>query len=116
MTEAVDQVLDLTAWCLYEDTNSDGEEVELFAMRTEDGDTFATNSSTFIRAFREILDIFNPDEVKRLKVMNGVSKNNRTFKPGAAPGFIYKEDCIRLYNDTLCKYMIIMDMLMYLRS
>lgn len=79
MTEAVDQVLDLTAWCLYEDTDSDGEEVELFAMRTDDGDTFATNSSTFIRAFREILDIFNPDEVKRLKVMNGVSKNNRTF-------------------------------------
>ena len=79
MTEAVDQILDLTAWCIYLDANSDGQEVELFSMRTEDGDTFATNSATFIKAFREILDIFEPSEIKRLKVMNGVSKNNRTF-------------------------------------
>ena len=79
MAEAVDSIFDLTAWCIYLDHNSDGEEVELFSMRTTDGETFATNSPTFIRAFREILDIFSPDEVKRLKVMNGVSKNNRTF-------------------------------------
>ena len=79
MTEAVDQTLDLKAWAIYTDHNSDGEEVELFAMLTEDGDKFATNSSTFIAAFREILDIFEPEEVKRLKVMSGVSKNNRTY-------------------------------------
>lgn len=79
MTEAVDQVLDLEAWAIYTDVDKDGNEVELFSMLTSDGDKFATNSSTFIGAFREILDIFEPDEVKRLKVMNGVSKNNRTF-------------------------------------
>ena len=79
MTEAVDQVLDLVAWAIYTDVDKDGKEVELFSMLTEDGDKFATNSSTFIGAFREILDIFEPEEVKRLKVMNGVSKNNRTF-------------------------------------
>ena len=79
MTEAVDQTLDLKAWAIYTDHNSDGEEVELFAMLTEDGDKFATNSTTFIAAFREILDIFEPEEVKRLKVMSGVSKNNRTY-------------------------------------
>lgn len=79
MTEAVDQTLDLVAWAIYTDTDKDGNEVELFAMLTEDGDKFATNSSTFISAFREILDIFEPQEVKRLKVMTGTSKNNRTF-------------------------------------
>ena len=79
MTEAVDQVLDLAAWAIYTDTDKDGNEVELFAMLTEDGDKFATNSATFIGAFREILDIFEPGEVKRLKVMNGTSKNNRMF-------------------------------------
>ena len=79
MAEAVDQILDVSAWCIYLDKNADGEEVELFSMRTDDGETFATNSPTFIRAFREILDIFEPEEVKRIKVMNGVSKNNRTF-------------------------------------
>ena len=79
MTEAVDQTLDLVAWAIYTDVDKDGKEVELFSMLTEDGDKFATNSSTFIGAFREILDIFEPEEVKRLKVLNGVSKNNRTF-------------------------------------
>ena len=79
MTEAVDQTLDLAAWAIYTDKNVDGQEVELFSMLTEDGDKFATNSRTFIGAFREILDIFEPAEVKRLKVMNGTSKNNRTF-------------------------------------
>lgn len=79
MTEAVDQTLDLVAWAIYKDYNSDGEEVELFSMLTEDGDKFATNSSTFISAFREILDIFEPSEVKRIKVMSGTSKNNRTY-------------------------------------
>lgn len=79
MTEAIGSTFDLVAWCIYTDKNSDGEEVELFSMRTVDGETFATNSPTFIRAFREILDIFEPDEVSRIKVMDGVSKNNRSF-------------------------------------
>ena len=80
MTEAAEQTFDLDAWCIYLDkNNADGEEVELFSMRTTEGETYATNSPTFIKAFREILDIFEPDEVKRLKVMDGVSKNNRTF-------------------------------------
>ena len=79
MVDAVGSTFDVSAWCIYTDKNSDGEEVELFAMRTVDGETFATNSPTFIRAFREILDIFEPDEVTRIKVMDGVSKNNRSF-------------------------------------
>lgn len=79
MAEAVEQVFDLDAWCIYLDKNADEEEVELFAMRTKEGETYATNSPTFIRALREILDIFEPQEVSRLKIMSGVSKNNRTF-------------------------------------
>ena len=79
MKEAVGSVLELESWCIYTDHNADGEEVELFAMRTVDNETFATNSMTFIRAFREILDIFEPEEVIKLKVMDGVSKNGRTF-------------------------------------
>ena len=79
MTEAIDQIVDLKAWAIYTDKDKDGKEVELFAMLTEDDDKFATNSATFIGAFREILDIFEPGEVKRLKIMNGTSKNGRTF-------------------------------------
>lgn len=79
MTEAVDSEVDLTAWALYTDTDKDGKEVELFSMLTDDGVSYATNSQTFIRAFRDILDIFEPSEVKRLKIFTGTSKNNRTF-------------------------------------
>ena len=79
MTDAVGSTFDVQAWAIYKDHNSDGEEVELFSMRTVDGETFATNSPTFIRAFREILDIFDFEEITRIKVMDGVSKNNRSF-------------------------------------
>lgn len=79
MTEAADTTVDLVAWALYKDHNSDGEEVELFSMRTDQGETFATNSPTFIAAFRDILDVFEPEEITRLKIMTGTSKNNRTY-------------------------------------
>jgi hypothetical protein len=79
MTEAADQTLELSAWAIYKDHNADGEEVELFAMRTVEGETFATNSQTFINAFRDILDVFDAEEVTKLKVMTGLSKNNRTY-------------------------------------
>ena len=79
MTEAADQELELTSWAIYKDHNTDGEEVELFAMRTVEGETFATNSPTFISAFRDILDVFEPEEITKLKVMTGTSKNNRTY-------------------------------------
>lgn len=79
MTEAVDQVIEMTAWAIYKDHNSDGEEVELFSMRTMEGETYATNSPTFIAAFRDILDVFTPEEIVKLKVMSGTSKNNRTY-------------------------------------
>ena len=79
MKDAVDSTVELAAWAIYTDTNADGQEVELFSMRTVDGETYATNSATFIRAFRDILDIFAPEEVTKLKIMSGTSKNNRQF-------------------------------------
>lgn len=79
MKDAVDSIVELSAWVIYTDVNTDGEEVELFSMRTVDGKTYATNSATFIRAFRDILDIFAPEEVTKLKIMSGISKNNRQF-------------------------------------
>ena len=79
MKDAVDSIVELSAWVIYTDVNADGEEVELFSMRTVDGETYATNSATFIRAFRDILDIFAPEEITKLKIMSGTSKNNRQF-------------------------------------
>lgn len=79
MTEAADQTVELQCWAIYKDHNADGEEVELFAMRTVEGESYATNSATFIAAFRDILDVFDPEEVTKLKIMTGTSKNNRQY-------------------------------------
>lgn len=79
MTEAVDSTVDLKAWCIYKDTDAEGKEVELFAMRTEEDESYATNSPTFISAFRDILDVFDPEEITKLKIMSGTSKNNRQY-------------------------------------
>ena len=79
MTEAVDSIVDLKAWCIYTDKDAEGKDVELFAMRTEEDESYATNSPTFISAFRDILDVFDPEEVTKLKIMSGTSKNNRQY-------------------------------------
>ena len=79
MSDAVGQTMELESWCIYEDTNSDGKDVELFSLRNTDGEAYATNSGTFIAAFRDILDVFEPGEIKKLKIMSGTSKNGRTY-------------------------------------
>lgn len=79
MRDAVDSTVELECWCIYTDVNADGKDVELFSMRTVDGETYATNSGTFIGAFKDILDIFEPSEITKLKIMSGTSKNGRTY-------------------------------------
>ena len=79
MTEAVDSTVDLKAWCIYTDKDAEGKDVELFAMRTDEDESYATNSPTFIAAFRDILDVFDSEEITKLKIMSGTSKNNRQY-------------------------------------
>lgn len=79
MKDAVGSTFELTSWVLYTDKNKDGEDIELFSMRTVDDETYTTNSQTFISAFRDILDIFSADEIDKLKIMSGTSKNGRTY-------------------------------------
>lgn len=83
MKTAEGQTLDIAAWVEYKDTDKDGNEHEVLSIKTADGDTFATNSATFIRAFNECLDIFGGD-FKRVKVASGVSHNGRTYLTAVA--------------------------------
>lgn len=79
MQTVVDQVLELDSWIIYTDTNSDGVVHDIFALRTPEGETFATNSPSFIKAFLDILDCFKRDDIHALKVMNGTSKAGRKY-------------------------------------
>lgn len=79
MQTCVDQQLDIDCWIIYQDTNSDGEIHDIFSLRTPEGETFATNSPSFIKAFLDILDCFSREDVHTIKVQNGTSKAGRKY-------------------------------------
>lgn len=81
MKDAIGQELEVTAFCVYEDTNSKGEEQTILSMTTPEGDVFATNSPTFIEDFQKMWDLFNDlgEQVKAIKVISGTSKSGREF-------------------------------------
>lgn len=66
------------AWCLYEDTNSRGEELEILSILTTDGEVFNTISETFKRSFLEVMEIFEGEEVN-VEVISGTTKAGRTY-------------------------------------
>lgn len=72
--------LPLEGFVLYEDINQKtGEMMEILAIETN-GNHYATNSATFIREFKAILDLFNGDcDGVILKVIRGTSKAGRNF-------------------------------------
>lgn len=79
MAECEGQVLDIEAWAIYTDEDfQTGEEKEVLAILTKEGETVATISSTFKREFLSIVDIFG-DELEKIKVLSGKSKNGRTY-------------------------------------
>ena len=71
--------LDIYAWCIYTDKTEDGDEREIFALRTPDGEVFVTNSPTFIKSIYDILDVFDASEFKAILVCSAQSKAGRTF-------------------------------------
>ncbi len=81
MKDAVGETLEITGYVLYSDTNSKGEEVEVLSLRTADG-IYTTNSRTFIRNFRDILEIFEEGgeaAPSRYLVGQKMSKSNRPY-------------------------------------
>ena len=79
------QTISVGDWILYEDVkkNDNGQEKyeTILSIRTEDGEVFATNSTTFQRAFDEMIDLFasSGETVKFVKVGTGTSKNGRDY-------------------------------------
>ena len=48
---------------------------------TKEGEVFATNSPTFIKDFRKLVDLFNSsnERVEKIEIISGLSKAGRTF-------------------------------------
>ena len=81
MKDLVDQVVEFDCYCIYNDTDVDGKPQTLQAFLTPEGETIATNSSTFQRDFLEMLDFMSAEgvDVKSFKVVGGESKAGRHF-------------------------------------
>ena len=70
---------DVVEYILYSDADpKTGEERELLALVTNDGDILSTNSATVIRTFRDMLESFTIP-LTDIVIESGTSKNGRTF-------------------------------------
>lgn len=82
MADAKGETLEVAKFVLYEDTNTDGEVMEVLAFETTDGTRYATNSRTFIRNFKDIATIYDDAQAAlptKFVVGSGRSKSNREY-------------------------------------
>ena len=75
------QTIEIANYLFYEDADADGNLRTICSIQTTDGDVLATNSSTFIREFGDMVDMFEAmgERVKAIRIVQGVSKGGRTF-------------------------------------
>lgn len=73
----------IDAFALYEDVNAKGDEQEVLAVLTSEGDTFSTISATFKRDFDAIVDMatkYGTDlATVDIEVIGGESKQGRHY-------------------------------------
>jgi hypothetical protein len=81
MKDQISQRIEISKWCVYEDTNSKGEEQTILSIATPENEIFATNSKTFMDDFERMIDVFAEDgiEVTAIEVISGTSKAGREF-------------------------------------
>ena len=73
------RTFDVVDYILYADADRrSGEERELLALVTNDGDILCTNSATVISTFKDIRDQFALP-VENVQIVSGQSKNGRTY-------------------------------------
>lgn len=81
MKDAISQEIEVAAFCVYEDTNSKGEEQTILSIATPENEVFATNSPTFIEDFLKMYDMFTDcgETITKVEVISGESKAGREF-------------------------------------
>lgn len=79
MKDAKGTKLEVSAWCQYRDTDQEGNDRDVLAILTPEGETYASNSPTFADDFFRMVELFGPDGVDAIKVISGTSKAGREF-------------------------------------
>ena len=83
MKDAVGSVINVKAYCHYDDSAEDENEKPVLTLLSADGSVYGTNSKTAIGNFNDLIELFS-DEVESEKglavyVNSSVSKNGREF-------------------------------------
>lgn len=82
MRDFTDSEVEISCWAIYEDVNQKtGELQQILAIQTADDGIVATNSTTFIRDFTEMWNLFGSlgETVSAVNVITGTSKAGREF-------------------------------------
>lgn len=83
MSNMKDQEIEIDKFIVYEDVNvSTGEAVVIVSISTPQGETFASNSKTFVRDFLDIVDMCkeaNEPMPKTIKVLSKRGKSGREY-------------------------------------
>ena len=82
MRDAANTTLEVESWVYYVDVDDKGKEHDVVSILDKGtGVVYATNSPTFCRTFKEILDILTNagEALDTLDVIEGTSKGGRTF-------------------------------------
>ena len=69
--------IEIAEWLEYDDVNSKGDNVHIFAMLDTNGTAYACQSKTFIAQAKDIIDIFGLPV--RIKKLSGMTKSDREY-------------------------------------
>lgn len=79
MSEHKNERIELSGWVLYNDLKNDGTTTEILSVVTPENEVFATNSTTFIKSFLEMQDIFDDEKIPAIRIVSAVSRAGREY-------------------------------------
>ena len=74
VSEVADEDISINIWALYEEDDK-----RVLSIMDTSGTVYGTISETFIKAFINMVEFFDPEPVNVIHVVPGVSKNGREF-------------------------------------
>ena len=74
VSDKADEDISLSIWALY-----DEDDKRVLSIMDTDGAVYGTISETFIKAFIDMVEYFDPEPVNVIHVVPGVSNNGRKF-------------------------------------
>lgn len=79
MSDLVGSPVKAEAFIIYEDADIKTGEMKEVVSILVDGKAYATISSTFIREFKDLVNVFGDEELPEIEVVSGKSKAGREF-------------------------------------